>query len=194
MSKGFWTLCVMFFIFSTHLHIGYSDRQDEENVLMEADKGTLTCYFCRGMGPDNDCEKFEPYKDARDAADAGRQHDGPVILKKCSSPFNKSCIIETYANNNGEVAHVRDCSDDKTFDFTEIATNISSYSRLLGLRDNNETACTYDGQNMVCLSKCGHSENYTDFCNGPQFGSTDMTSFSKILFLTITFCYILLYP
>jgi CDGSH-type Zn-finger protein len=95
---------------------------------------------------------------------------------------------------SGEVAHIRDCSDDKTFDFNEISNNKSSYARLIGLRDNNETACVYDGQNTVCLSKCGHSENMTDFCNGPQYGSTTTAVFSKIMFMTILFCYVLFNP
>lgn len=95
---------------------------------------------------------------------------------------------------SGELVQIRDCSDDKTFDYTEIVTNRSSYVRLLGLLDNNETACSYDGQNTVCLSKCGRSENYTDFCNGPQFDSAYSASYSKYILLTAVFIYVLLFP
>ncbi|XP_060590582.1 uncharacterized protein LOC132745651 [Ruditapes philippinarum] len=194
MSHGLRFLLVLFGLFSVRVCGGLIEEFEEESDLLIDEEEPLRCYFCHAMGPTNECELYQPYIDAREAADDGRQHDGPVTLKTCSPPFDVSCMIETFINNIGEVAHIRDCSDDKTFDFNEISNNKSSYARLIGLRDNNETACVYDGQNTVCLSKCGHSENMTDFCNGPQYGSTSTAVFSKILFMTILFCYVLFNP
>ncbi|KAL4221466.1 hypothetical protein ACF0H5_019724 [Mactra antiquata] len=145
------------------------------------DSNGLKCYACYGIGPNNECEDYENYRAAREDDET----DGPVKLKDCSAPFNVSCMIETFKNDKGDIVHIRDCSDDKTFDFTEILTNASTYRRLLELEDNNETACAWDNEQLVCLSKCApQSVNDTaDFCNGPQFGSAFTSSVSMFTIL-----------
>ena len=59
-----------------------------------------------------------------------------------------------------EVSHIRDCSDGSHFSFSG-----AKYRRLFDLRTNNETACTFDGENMFCLTQCA-----SNLCNGPQPG------------------------
>lgn len=71
----------------------------------------------------------------------------------------KSFVL--FAGNT--VSHIRDCSDNNWFSFnSSISNDRGAYDRLFQLTLNNETACVWDGQHLVCLSKCD-----TDFCNGP---------------------------
>ena len=60
------------------------------------------------------------------------------------------------------VSEIRDCSDDSSFSFSS-SEHQEKYRKLRELSVSNKTRCVYDGQNLLCLSKC-----VTDFCNGPQ--------------------------
>lgn len=150
----------------------------------------LECFMCSAIGDkDNHCEDYSAYKKAHDN-DIRNAPTGTPVRKKCTSPYNKSCMVEQFVSSNGEKVQIRDCSDDKTFDFIETHMNASSYSRLLQLQDNNETACAYDGSHLVCLSKCGPGFNYTDLCNGPQFGHAVV---HRVSFPSLTFIISVLY-
>ncbi|XP_045163642.2 uncharacterized protein LOC123527964 [Mercenaria mercenaria] len=131
------------------------------NVLIAAQKeqnqtGGLRCYACASTGGNNYCEDFNTYKQAMD----GKNYE--EVKKDCVFPYNVTCMIERYELLGNTVSHIRDCSDGIHFSFSGNKTNKSTYTRLASLKSNNETACVWDGLDLVCLTKCD-----TNFCNGP---------------------------
>ncbi|KAL4221539.1 hypothetical protein ACF0H5_019796 [Mactra antiquata] len=130
-----------------------------------SDTAGLRCYACYGIGYMNECEKYDNYQQAIDHDDL--PYEGPVTLKTCTPPFDKVCIIESLISDIGEKVEIRDCSDNKTFDFTEfLPVNTTAYRELVALSDDNTTSCEHD----VCLTKCV-PQHLTDICNGPQFNA-----------------------
>lgn len=80
---------------------------------------------------------------------------------------------------SGEKAHIRDCSDDKTFGFPK--DKKERYSVLKYMASNNETKCAWDGAEMICLTKC----NSTNFCNGPTLAATNSHLSLVLLFASV---------
>ncbi|WAR14360.1 hypothetical protein MAR_004465 [Mya arenaria] len=128
------------------------------SVEMNETATNLQCYSCFGTGGNNECEQFKTYKEAMDDNKSYSHY-----LKNCTPPYNQSCIIETFSVLGQTVSHIRDCSDGRFFSFNQTLQNQrNAYTRLHELDNSNETACVWDGQHLVCLSKCDG-----DFCNGP---------------------------
>ncbi|KAH3849659.1 uncharacterized protein LOC127874309 [Dreissena polymorpha] len=128
------------------------------SVLLCQSVSSLRCYSCFATGGKNRCEDYNTYKTAM----SGK--GDPEMKKNCTDPFDKICIIETFAVLGATVSHIRDCSNDANFSFSSNLQNIrGAYYRLYNLDPTkNETACEWDGQHLVCLTKC-----VSDFCNGP---------------------------
>ncbi|XP_060590594.1 uncharacterized protein LOC132745661 [Ruditapes philippinarum] len=139
----------------------------------------LRCYYCASTGGNNKCEDFDTYKKAMEGKGNER------VKKTCTPPYNKTCIMETYEILGNTVSHIRGCSDNEHFSFlSSLSYNRSAYQRLEDLKINNETACVWDGQHLVCLTKCD-----TNFCNGPQLkeviNSATVINLSSILMFVI---------
>ncbi|KAH3849567.1 uncharacterized protein LOC127874276 [Dreissena polymorpha] len=146
MENKFGCLCMLLFV-----SVVWQD------VSANNSTGGLRCYSCFATGGHNECEDYNTFKKAM----SGKGNPG--VKKNCTEPFDNVCIIETFAILGATVSHIRDCSDGLKFSFTSsLQNNRSAYDRLYRLQPNNETACVWDGQNQVCLTKCN-----TDFCNGP---------------------------
>ncbi|XP_052819499.1 uncharacterized protein LOC128245401 [Mya arenaria] len=143
-------------LFSFLLYAGSVKTSENENAT------NLQCYACFATGGDNECEQFKTYKKAMDGIKSYSHY-----LKNCTPPYNQSCIIETFSANGLTVSHIRDCSNGEFFSFNSAEEKKKpAYTRLYDLTNNNETACVWDGEKQVCLSKCD-----SDFCNGPVFDS-----------------------
>lgn len=140
----------------------------------------LRCYACASTGGNNKCEDFNTYKIAMD----GKGNE--KVKKTCTPPYNKTCIMETYEILGNTVSHIRGCSDNEHFSFSSsLQSNRSAYKRLEDLQPNNETACVWDGQHLVCLTKCN-----TNFCNGPHLkevinGATVIKLSSILMFVIV---------
>ncbi|XP_045161260.2 uncharacterized protein LOC123526253 isoform X2 [Mercenaria mercenaria] len=156
------------------------------NVLIVAQNehnqtGGLRCYSCASTGGNNYCEDYNTYKQAMD----GKGYE--KVKKDCTPPYNVTCMIESFEVLGNTVSHIRGCSDGIHFSFSSnLQANRSAYERLEKLTTNNETACVWDGQNQVCLTKCD-----TNFCNGPQLeeviNNATVTKVSSLLMLLVIF-------
>ncbi|XP_052761278.1 uncharacterized protein LOC128203778 [Mya arenaria] len=139
--------------------------------------GNLYCFACFATKSNSKCDDYKAYKDAIHGK-------GELsFLKRCTAPYNTSCVIETIAINGGVFSHIRDCSDGQG----------STNKRLSALTTNNETACVFNGNNMTCLTRCA-----TNFCNGPSFddamveaeGKSSTLDNTTIFFISATVFYV----
>ncbi|KAH3821448.1 hypothetical protein DPMN_123212 [Dreissena polymorpha] len=86
------------------------------NTTASPEKTELNCYTCNDVGPTNKCLNFTNFQVAHALwRQSVRDWDDPVQIATCESPFNASCMVLTYNNEKGEVAHLSGCSDDETF-------------------------------------------------------------------------------
>lgn len=68
------------------------------NVIRIRDISALRCYACYGIGPNNECDNYTNFVKAWKS---DNQQYGSIRLKRCSAPYNITCIINTYVNKNG---------------------------------------------------------------------------------------------
>ncbi|WAR15331.1 hypothetical protein MAR_005436 [Mya arenaria] len=129
------------------------------------------------VGKENPCLNYTHYEQAYINHRKNKPDYGPIQFKTCVAPYNVTCIIMTYSTVNGQSAHQRDCSDDKTF-----GLDPTKWQRYLPITKDvprdNITKCAWDDTDQVCLSRCD-----TEFCNGPDFGRGSITTVSGFVLI-----------
>ncbi|XP_052274410.1 uncharacterized protein LOC127874216 [Dreissena polymorpha] len=140
----------------------------------------LNCYTCYGVGNANHCLNYSNFEVAHTMwRQSVPNSDGPVKIETCKSPFNASCMILTYNNENGEVFHSRSCSDDVTF-----GLDPDKWARYLPItkhvQKDNETECAWDDTDMICVKLCMGDSG--EPCNGPQLAG-NFISASSLLYV-----------
>ncbi|KAL3862223.1 hypothetical protein ACJMK2_008209 [Sinanodonta woodiana] len=159
---GYWSTYVDFVILL--LFICHNDISGE----------TSWCYSCGSTGAGGDCEVNT---DA--LTKATKQNESFTFVKECAYPYNVSCSIEHYMQSGGTTSFIRDCSDGVTFSYHDPSSK-ANFARLNDLSkiNNNETACVYNGQYLICLSLC----NSSNFCNGPsESAANEIFHMTKLL-------------
>lgn len=83
------------------------------------------------------------------------------------------CVIEEFFEGEDLKSFLRDCSDGKTFSFTESnvdGSNSNRYPKLKQIRPDNYTTCVYStaSRGHICLTLCEG-----DFCNAPRPNITE---------------------
>lgn len=119
--------------------------------------GGLRCIQCVDQKEGQPCQS-----DYMKLVNATRGLGHEYLVKNCSEEYNQTfCMIETYYSGGEVKSFMRDCSDGKTFSFTDEV----KFPRLLQVKGDNFTTCSYrlTANFHVCLSLCE-----SDFCNAPR--------------------------
>ncbi|XP_052211826.1 uncharacterized protein LOC127830931 isoform X2 [Dreissena polymorpha] len=151
------------------------------NTTASPEKTELNCYTCNDVGPTNKCLNFTNFQVAHALwRQSVRDWDDPVQIATCESPFNASCMVLTYNNEKGEVAHLSGCSDDETF-----GLDPNKSARYLpitkNLQKDNHTRCAWDDTDMICLTLCiGDSD---EPCNGPTLAGNFISASGFLIVL-----------